>query len=64
MKQILIFCATFVILLLAVVGCMYIFDVLSFDASKTAVLKIGGAIVLLGVCSALITLLMRVNKGQ
>ena len=58
MKQILIICVFFVVVLLAIVGCLYIFDVMTFDASMSIVLKFGAAIVLLGVCTALVKVLM------
>ena len=58
MKQIVMICGLLVIGLVAVVGCMYIFDVLSFESAQSTVLKFGGAIVLLGACSALVMLLM------
>ncbi len=58
MKQILTICGLLVILLVAVVGCMVIFDVISMASAESIVLKFGGAIVLLGVCSALVMMLM------
>ena len=44
--------------MLAIVGCMYIFDVIPLAAAKSYMLKFGAAIVLLGACSALIALMM------
>ena len=46
------------ILGIAIVGCLYIFDVMSFEDSRSVLLKSLGAIVLLGGCTALIKLLM------
>ena len=59
MRQIAIICLFFVILLLAIVGCLYIFGVIELAAATSYLLKFGGAIVLLGICSALVSLLMR-----
>lgn len=64
MKQILTICGLLVVLLIAIVGCMVIFDVMSADAAIPVVLKFGGAIVLLGVCSALVMILMGGSKGS
>ena len=58
MKQILMICAFLIILLLAIVGCLFIFGVMDLESSMSVLLKFGGAIVLLGVCAALVTLLM------
>ena len=63
MKQILTICGLLVVLLIAIVGCMVIFDVISMAAAESIVLKFGGAIVLLGVCSALVMMLMG-SKGD
>ena len=48
----------------AVVGCLYIFDLMTFDARKRMMLKFGSAIALLGVCAALVKLLMGRMKEQ
>jgi len=58
MKQILTICAFLIILLLAIVGCLFIFGVMDLESSLSVMLKFGGAILLLGVCSALVTALM------
>ena len=58
MRQIAIICAFFIVVMLAVVGCLYIFDVIALAAAKSYMLKFGAAIILLGICSALIALLM------
>ena len=59
MRQIVLICVFFVVLRLAAVGCLLIFDVVSFDTAKSSVIKFGSAIVLLGGCSALLSLVMR-----
>ena len=64
MKQILTICGFLVILLVAIVGCMVIFDVMSMESAESIVLKFGGAIVLLGVCSALLMMLMGGSKDS
>ena len=58
MKQILAICGLLIILLVAVLGCMVIFDVITMELAESVVLKWGGAIVLLGICSALVKMLM------
>jgi hypothetical protein len=65
MRQIAIICLFFVVVLLAIVGCLTIFGVIEFAAATSYMLKFGGAIVLLGACAALVSLLMRGrNKPQ
>ena len=63
MKQIAVICAILAIILIAVTGCLAIFGVISFDLSRSIVLKVGAAIALLGVCTALIVLLVRATGG-
>ncbi len=58
MKRIITITGFFTILGIAIVGCLYIFDVMSLDKSRSVLLKTLGAIVLLGGCTALIKLLM------
>ena len=58
MRQIVTICGLLIVGLLPVVGCLVIFDVMAFEAAQSAVLKFGGAIVLLGACSALVMFLM------
>jgi len=58
MRQIAIVCAFFIVILVAVVGLLIIFDVLSFESGISMMLKFGAAIVLLGACSALISFMM------
>ena len=62
MKQIAIISAVLAVFATATMGCLYLFEVLSFDDAVTGLMKIVGAIVLLGGCSALIALLLRANK--
>ena len=62
MKKIAIVCAFLIVLLLAVVGCLAIFGVIDMAAAISVTLKVGGAIVLLGVCSALGSLLLQSSK--
>jgi hypothetical protein len=58
MKKIIAITGFFAILGIAIVGCLYIFDVMAFEAAKSLLLKTEAAIILLGGCTALITLLM------
>lgn len=64
MKQILTITCLLIVLMLGTVGCMVIFNVMSMEAAQSAVLRFGGAIILLGVCSALVMMLMGRSKGQ
>lgn len=59
MRQIALTCAILIVLVIGGVGCLYIFDVMSFDAARTTVLEVGAAIVLLGLCAAAIKALMK-----
>ena len=54
MKQIILTCAFFLVLLLAILGCLYIFGVVSAAYAGSTLLKFGSAIVLLGGCAALL----------
>jgi len=58
MKQILMICAFLIILLLAIVGCLFIFGVMDLESAMSSLLRFGGAILLLGACAALATALM------
>lgn len=62
MKQIIIICAFFAVILLAIVGSMYIFEMMSMESAISNLLKFGAAILLLGVCSAIGVLLMGSKK--
>lgn len=62
MKQIVTVTAILSVLVIAIFGCLMIFEVMSFDAALSGLLKIVAAIVLLGVCSALITFFLRSRK--
>ena len=55
MKQILVICVFFLVLLFAIVGCLYIFGVITAASASSAALKFSAAIVLLGGCAALLT---------
>lgn len=59
MRQIAIVAAFFIVILVAVVGLLIIFDIMTFDSGMSMMLKFGAAIVLLGACSALISFMMR-----
>ena len=54
MKQIFVISASFVVLILAIVGCLAVFGVMAGDQLMSIALKSTAAIVLLGVCAALI----------
>ncbi len=59
MRQIAIVCAFFVVVLVAVIGLLIIFDVVSFDSGMSMMLKFGAAILLLGACSALVAFMVK-----
>jgi len=59
MKQILMITAILSILAVALFGCLYIFEVLSYESALSNLVKFVAAIVLLGGCSALVMALMR-----
>jgi hypothetical protein len=63
MRQLAIVCCFFLIVLVGTVGCLYIFDVLSFETSKSVIVEFGAAVVLLGLCSAGVMLLLRSRRG-
>ena len=58
MKKIAIICGFFVVIMAAVLGLLAIFEVISFQTAMSNMLKFGGAIVVLGIASALIALMM------
>lgn len=59
MKQILMITAILSILSIALFGCLYIFEVMSYESAMSNLIKFVAAIVLLGGCSALVMFLMR-----
>ncbi len=59
MKQILTITLVLCVFVIAIVGCMYIFEISSLEDAMSNLAKAVGAIVLLGGCSALIAFLMR-----
>lgn len=63
MKSILLVFLIFAVLALAMVGCLYIFDIKTWGESVDLLVKIEGAIFLLGACSAIISTLVRM-KGR
>lgn len=62
MKKILTITGVLSVIVIATVGCLYIFDILSYEDSVSNLLKAVAAIVLLGGCSALVAFLVRSNK--
>ena len=62
MKQILSIALVLVVLAVAILGCLAIFDVMSYEYAMSNLMKVVAAIVLLGSCSAAITALMRSKK--
>ena len=62
MKQIGSITFVLAVFAVAIVGCLYIFDILSYEDSVSNLLEVVAAIVLLGGCLALITFLTRSKK--
>ena len=62
MKKILVITAVLSVIAIGTVGCLYIFEVLNYEDSLSNLVKVVGAIVLLGGCSALIVGLMGSGK--
>jgi hypothetical protein len=58
MKKIAVICAFFIVVLAAIVGLMIVFGMMSFESGMSNILKFGAAIIILGVASALISLMM------
>lgn len=59
MRNIVIIFSTLAVLCVAAVGMLYIFEVRTFDESVDILMKALGAIILLGGCTALVTVLLR-----
>jgi len=64
MQKIAIICAFFIVIMAAVLGLMIIFEMMSFETGVSSMLKFGGAIVVLGVASALISLMTKSNSDD
>ena len=64
MKKIAIICAFFLVIMAAVFGLMIIFGMMSFETALSNMLKFGGAIVVLGIASALIALMMNSKNNS
>jgi|GEM_PF-3591269 len=64
MQKIAIVCAFFIVVMAAVLGLLVIFEMMSFESGVANMLKYGGAIAVLGVASALISLMMGSNKEK
>lgn len=64
MQKIAVICAFFIVIMAAVLGLMIIFEMMSFETGMMNMLKFGGAIVLLGVASALIKVMMGGKEGK
>ena len=62
MKQIVTITAILAVITIAIFGCLYIFEVISPETALSNLVKVVGAIVLLGGCSALVTLLTGSKK--
>ena len=63
MKKIAVICAFLIVIMAAILGVLTIFGMMSFDSALSNLLKAGGAIVVLGIASALISLMMGKKEG-
>ena len=63
MKQIVVVTMVLAVLGVACVGCLYIFEILSYTEAMSNLLKVEAAIILLGGCSALIAYVMGTRKA-
>ena len=59
MQKIAIICAFFLVIMAAVLGLMVIFEMMSLETGMSNMLKFGGAIVVLGIASAAISLMTK-----
>lgn len=59
MKRTIIIMASFIVFSIAILGCLAIFDVIAVDTAMGYMLKFGGGILLLGVCSILLGYLFK-----
>jgi hypothetical protein len=64
MKKIAIICAFLLVIMAAIMGVLTIFGMMSGDAFLSNMLKFGGAIVVLGVASALVAVMMGNQEEQ
>jgi hypothetical protein len=64
MQKIALICAFFVVIMAAVLGLLIIFGMMTFEAGMMNMLKFGGAIVILGVASALVRVMMGSKEGK
>lgn len=58
MRQIAMVCGILIVLLLATIGCLFIFGIMSLDSAVSNIVKLSAAIVLLGACAAAIKMMM------
>jgi hypothetical protein len=64
MKKIAIICAFLLVIMAAIMGVLAIFGMMSTDAFLSNMLKFGGAIVVLGIASALVAMMMGSREDQ
>lgn len=64
MKKIAIICAFLLVIMAAIMGVLTIFGMMSTDALLSNMLRFGGAIIVLGVASALVAMMMGSQEDQ
>jgi hypothetical protein len=62
-KKIAIICAGLIVIMAAILVVLAVFDMMTFDSALSNLLKVGAAIIVLGVASALISLMMGTKGG-
>jgi len=62
MKPIVTITVLLAILAFAIIGVLYIFEMITVDSATSTLLKVEAAIILLGGCSALVALLTKSRK--
>lgn len=62
MRTIITITVLLAILAFAIIGVLYIFELVTMDVATSTLIKVEAAIVLLGGCSALISLVTRAKK--
>lgn len=62
MKQIIVITIVLALLAFAIVACLFIFEIVSYENALSNLLKVEAAIILLGGCTALIALLVGGKK--
>lgn len=63
MQKIAIVCAGLIVIMAAILGVLVVFGVMGFESAFLNLLKVAGAIAVLGIASAVISLMMGNREG-